>query len=65
MFQCKISGEPYPKVTWSKGRKILTTTKTKNVEVYYDETEDQHNVVLKGMKNIGYIFIERVVFDYL
>ena len=41
MFKCRIDGDPYPKVEWSKGkwRKIENNHKTR---VYKDEATGQH-----------------------
>ena len=48
VFKCQVSGEPTPKVVWSKGMKKLSTTKDKKVEVFYDEDTDQHTISMKG-----------------
>lgn len=48
VFKCQVVGEPTPKVTWSKGRKILKTTKDEKVKVIYDEGSDQHIIKMTG-----------------
>lgn len=48
VFKCKVAGEPTPKVTWSKGQKILKTTADKNVEITYNKDTDEHVIVMKG-----------------
>lgn len=48
VFKCQIRGEPKPKLTWTKGRKVLTTTKDEKVKVFYDEENDLHTIVMKG-----------------
>ena len=41
IFRCKIDGDPYPTIEWTKGKwtKILDNT---NNRVYKDEENDQH-----------------------
>lgn len=48
MFKCKLSGEPAPKVTWLKGKRVLTTTKDEKVKVFYNEMTQEHVIEMKG-----------------
>lgn len=52
VFNCKVVGEPAPKVTWSKGRKILTSTKDGKAKVYYDEPVDQYTLMMAGRNTV-------------
>jgi len=44
-----VKGEPYPKVTWNKGKwKKLETTKDKKIVAEFDEAKQMHQLILKS-----------------
>ncbi len=42
VFGCRVAGEPYPLVVWSKGKTKTFTENTSKYALYYDEDLDAH-----------------------
>lgn len=42
VFGCRVSGDPYPMVLWSKGKAKTFTENTSKYALYYDEELDAH-----------------------
>ena len=42
VFGCRVSGDPYPLVVWSKGRTKTFTENTPKYALYYDDELDAH-----------------------
>jgi hypothetical protein len=42
VFGCRVAGDPYPLVIWSKGKAKTFTESTQKYELYYDDDLDAH-----------------------
>lgn len=42
VFGCRVAGDPYPLVVWSKGKVKTFTENTAKYELYYDDDLDAH-----------------------
>ncbi len=42
VFGCRVAGDPYPMVVWSKGKTKTFTENTTKYELYYDDDLDAH-----------------------
>ena len=42
VFGCRVAGDPYPMVVWSKGKTKTFTENTSKYALYYDEELDAH-----------------------
>ncbi len=42
VFGCRVAGDPYPLVIWSKGKTKTFTENTAKYELYYDDDLDAH-----------------------
>ena len=42
VFGCRVAGDPYPVVVWSKGKTKTFTENTTKYELYYDDDLDAH-----------------------
>ncbi len=42
VFGCRVAGDPYPMVIWSKGKAKTFTENTAKYELYYDDDLDAH-----------------------
>jgi len=42
VFGCRVAGEPYPLVIWSKGKAKTFTESTPKYGLYYDDELDAH-----------------------
>ncbi|CAF4386976.1 unnamed protein product, partial [Adineta steineri] len=42
VFGCRVAGDPYPIVVWSKGKNKQFTENTQKYALYYDEELDAH-----------------------
>jgi hypothetical protein len=42
VFGCRVTGDPYPLVVWSKGKTKIFTENTPKYALYYDDELDAH-----------------------